>query len=432
MGGYVYVALYGLVYAVLLASALISAVYRRHARAVSVIALSLVALLVGVLGAKGAGTGISVSPFIPLLRVSFTKLSSVFSLVAALGALVAVLTSSRDDGIDYAALMIIVAGLIGFFSSGDLVWMLIFWETTVLPLYYMARRRGRVEQALLFLAYTQVAGILLAAASMLALSRLGSDALCDLAQLGGETRLLVLALLVLAFMIKGAVFPFHSWVPRLYAENPPIVAASSVIMTKMGLYGLALLSLYGLLGGSQLVITIALIGALYALLVAHRHIAVNDFPSAVAYLSVAHMSLIAAAMFTPTEPYRVANAATLYAIAHTFALIPVISTSWGASSLDGRLVAFTAIGLLPLPGLVFFGAEVLALSVLFEAGTLSLVLAVTSSLLNISAASWILYKALAELGTSSRVELRVLAGIVAALVILVVTGVAPIMVEPFT
>ncbi len=425
--------LYSLLYVALIASSLASIASRRRAWLYSLAASATATIIVIILGLGGASFAIPVL-HMPALVVSFNKLSTVFASVIALGSFLAVLLI-RDiaDENDYAVIMLTVLGLIGFFTSLDLFWMLVFWETTVLPLYYLAYRRGGRDTALLFLAYTQVAGILLAAATMLALHQVGSDALCHISQLTGSAGTLVAALLVAAFMIKASVFPFHFWLPRLYSENPAQVAMLSVLMVKMGVYGLALLRLYNVYSYFPALVALSLTGALYALLIAHRYISESSYVSALAYLSIAHMNFIASVTFSASQPQVIANAVVLYSAAHTLGLIPALAYSYLSSA--GRdeklLLAASSALLLPLPGLVLFGSEVLALTALLGTATWAIIIGALVSLLNISAASWLLYRALSEATTHKIAWNYLVAGLALASIAMIMMGIAPIIIEPF-
>ena len=433
MGGFLAEILYSLLYVVLLASSLASIASRRKAWLYSLAASTTGTIIVVILGLTGASFTVPIM-HMPALVVSFNKLSAVFASVMALGSLLAILLI-RDiaDEHDYAAIMLSVLGLVGFFTSLDLFWMLVFWETTVLPLYYLAYRRGGRGSALLFLAYTQVAGILLAAATMLALHQVGSDALCYISQLTGSVKTLVTVLLVATFMIKASVFPFHFWLPRLYSENPAQVAMLSVLMVKMGVYGLALLRLYNVYSYSPVLVALSLTGALYALLIAHRHIGESGYVPSLAYLSIAHMNFIASVAFSASQPSLIANAVTLYSVAHTLSLIPALAYAYLSSiGADERmLLAASSTLLLPLPGLVLFSSELLALAALLGTATWAIILGALISLLNISAASWLLYRALSEATIHGMKWGHLVAGLAIASITTIALGVVPVVIEPF-
>ncbi|HRP81570.1 MAG TPA: NADH-quinone oxidoreductase subunit M, partial [Flavobacteriales bacterium] len=104
----------------------------------------------------------------------------------------------------------------------------------------------------------------------------------------------------LAFAIKMPIFPFHSWQPETYTMAPTQgTMVLSAIMGKMGMYGIVVF-LYpivpqGTAYWQDFVIAISLFGALYAAVIAFRQ---ENFKRLVAYSSMSHLGLMAAALFT--------------------------------------------------------------------------------------------------------------------------------------
>jgi NADH-quinone oxidoreductase subunit M len=109
----------------------------------------------------------------------------------------------------------------------------------------------------------------------------------------------IFAAFFLAFAIKMPIFPFHTWQPNTYTEAP---AAGTMmlagIMLKMGIYGairwLVPIAPQGFNNYYPYAITIAVIGIVYASIIAFRQ---TDGKRLVAYSSIAHVGLIAAAIF---------------------------------------------------------------------------------------------------------------------------------------
>src|SRR5690606_5844417 len=103
----------------------------------------------------------------------------------------------------------------------------------------------------------------------------------------------------IAFAIKIPLFPFHTWQPDTYTTAPTAgTMLLAGIMLKMGLYGVirwlipvtpSAFDAYG-----WLAILMGVIGVVYASLIAFKQ---SDFKRLIAYSSVAHVGLIAAAIF---------------------------------------------------------------------------------------------------------------------------------------
>jgi NADH-quinone oxidoreductase subunit M len=106
-------------------------------------------------------------------------------------------------------------------------------------------------------------------------------------------------LFFVAFAIKMPIFPFHTWQPDTYEQAPTATTMIlSGVMVKMGLLGLIrwlmpILPMASFQWG-DVVMILAVIGIIYASLVAIRQ---DDLKRLIAYSSIAHISLMAAALF---------------------------------------------------------------------------------------------------------------------------------------
>jgi NADH-quinone oxidoreductase subunit M len=102
-----------------------------------------------------------------------------------------------------------------------------------------------------------------------------------------------------AFAVKLPLFPFHTWQPDTYEEVPTSVTMIlSGVMVKMGLLGLLrwllpVLPLASYMWG-DVAMTLAVVGIVYASLLAIRQ---DDIKRLVAYSSIAHIGLMAMALF---------------------------------------------------------------------------------------------------------------------------------------
>jgi NADH-quinone oxidoreductase subunit M len=105
-----------------------------------------------------------------------------------------------------------------------------------------------------------------------------------------------------AFAIKMPIFPFHTWQPDTYTTSPTAgTMLLSGIMLKMGIYGVIRWMLptipQGIADYGQLAIYLSVAGIIYASIIA---IMQKDFKRLIAYVSIAHVGLIAAGVFTNT------------------------------------------------------------------------------------------------------------------------------------
>ena len=229
----------------------------------------------------------------------------------ALGASTTV-TSRTKEFVVYTLLL--EAGMIGVFVSLDLFLFFVFFETILIPMYFIIGIWGserRVYAAMKFFIYTAF-GSALMLAGIIALAVLHNDqagspsfALADLSGLDlsvGAERWLFAAF-ALAFAIKVPVFPLHTWLPDAHTEAP---TAGSIllagVMLKLGTYGLLRFNLQLFPKASVDAIWImgilAVIGIVYGAAVA---IVQPDLKKLVAYSSVSHLGFIVLGTFALTS-----------------------------------------------------------------------------------------------------------------------------------
>ncbi len=189
--------------------------------------------------------------------------------IAVVGALSVIFSLSyiRDrERTDFYYLMMLLvnAGMLGIVLSADLLSFYIFWEimswATFLLISY---NRGRALPAGIKYIVMSVLGsgaFLIAALSLytrcgtLTISALGPL----LASASAGYVLFIMLLAFVAFGVKNAVLPFHTWLPDAHSEAPsPFSAVLSGILVRMGMYGflITFFVLFGLdrfldLGGS--------------------------------------------------------------------------------------------------------------------------------------------------------------------------------------
>jgi len=218
----------------------------------------------------------------------------------------------------YACLLLLETGLLGAFCAFDLLLFYVFFEVTLIPLFFLIGIWGgpqRQYAAYKFFLYTLSGSVLtlvgLIALVLCVLSRNETLAtpfsIPELArQLSGEDALpyhlqcWIFLGLSAGFVIKVPLFPFHTWLPLAHTEAP---TAGSVILAgvllKLGTYGFLRLCLPLLPGatlhlGVPLVATMAVIGIVYG---AFCSLAQLDIKKLVAYSSVSHLGFCMLGMF---------------------------------------------------------------------------------------------------------------------------------------
>jgi len=209
----------------------------------------------------------------------------------------------------YLFLMLVLeTGMLGVFVALDLVLFYLFFEATLIPMYFIIGMWGgprRVYAALKFFIYTMAGSTLMLVAILALRAQAGSFSLIDILAgppLAPDLQRWFFLAFALAFAIKVPMFPFHTWLPDAHVEAP---TAGSVILAaillKMGAYGYVRFALPLFPAAAQslagVLIALGVIGILYGGIVALRQ---RDFKSLVAYSSVAHLGFVVLGIFALT------------------------------------------------------------------------------------------------------------------------------------
>ncbi len=208
------------------------------------------------------------------------------------------------------AMLVLGTGMIGVFVALDLVLFYVFWEATLIPMYFIIGIWGgprRVYATIKFVLFT-MAGSLLMLVAIIALPLLhaqgGGAFTFDLTilmniEIRTEIQVWLFLAFALAFAIKVPLFPFHTWLPDAHTEAP---TAGSVILAgvllKMGTYGFLRFALPLFPDATLLMLPyisgLALIGIIYGAWVAMVQ---PDLKSLVAYSSVSHLGFVVLGIF---------------------------------------------------------------------------------------------------------------------------------------
>jgi NADH-quinone oxidoreductase subunit M len=215
----------------------------------------------------------------------------------------------------YAFLLILESALIGVFVSLDLLLFYLFFEASLIPMFFLIGVWGgerRIYAAVKFFIYTAV-GSLLMLVGIITLyflyhtfdypALLQAMNAKPLAEFGARVEFWLFLAFALAFCIKVPLFPFHTWLPDAHTEAP---TAGSVILAgvllKMGTYGLLRFNLALFPNASRewakVIMVLAVIGIIYGALVAMVQ---PDVKRLVAYSSVSHMGFVVLGLFSFTE-----------------------------------------------------------------------------------------------------------------------------------
>lgn len=273
-------------------------------------------------------------PWLPSLQIEFYfEMDSLSFLFIYLTSIIIPISlfAVNDEKLSFPntfyGLVLLLQGLLnGFFTAGDLVLFLIFWEAMLFPLFFIITLWGksfRRVAALKFLIY-MIAGSSLMVAGVLALyfaSTLQGNGTFNIAQLATISSQMphvqwICMIFVLAFSVKTPLFPFHAWLPDAYYEAPTSgTILLSSLLSKAGIYGFLRIGL-GLFpeqirDWSPLLLGLSIAGVLYGGLAAWMQ---NDYKRLIAYSSFSHVNFILAGIFI-FEPFA-HEGAVLQAINH--------------------------------------------------------------------------------------------------------------------
>ena len=216
----------------------------------------------------------------------------------------------------YLLMLLMEGGLIGVFSSVDLVLFYVFWEFILIPMYFLIGIWGsenRVYATVKFFLYTMFGSVLLLIGiiwlGFLCEPYIGEFSL-DLVKLQMaalnlplDKQIILFIFFTLGFLIKVPLFPFHTWLPDAHVQAP---TAGSVVLAalllKMGTYGLIRFSLSlfpaAFVKLTPYIATLAVIGIIYGALLS---IVQKDMKKLVAYSSVSHLGFIVLGTFALTQ-----------------------------------------------------------------------------------------------------------------------------------
>ncbi|WP_295003580.1 NADH-quinone oxidoreductase subunit M [uncultured Dechloromonas sp.] len=226
-------------------------------------------------------------------------------LLAALLSLIAVLVSRRmEEGarLYFVLVLLLESAMFGVFTARDWSLFYVFWEATLLPLFFLIDRLGgpnRQRAALNFFLYTLGGSVFMLVALLFLYDAAPghSFAMADMAA-GGRglplnTQLLIFAGLFIGFGVKMPVFPLHGWLPLAHVEAPsPVSILLSGVLLKMGAYGLIRAAdtlPAALLATQDWLAILAFVSLLYGGILAWRQ---QDLKAMVAYSSISHMGVV--------------------------------------------------------------------------------------------------------------------------------------------
>jgi NADH-quinone oxidoreductase subunit M len=218
----------------------------------------------------------------------------------------------------YAWMLALLAAMIGCFVARDLLLFYIFFELTLVPMFFIIGIWGGADRryaAGKFFLFTFTGSVFTLAAVLYMGVNAGTFEIGELVKyaqsnLSDTERHWILLALLAGFAVKVPLFPVHTWLPLAHTEAP---TAGSVILAgvllKLGTYGLLRIALplgviasTGLTASSlvaiKVIAVLCVIGVIYGALVAWVQ---QDIKKLVAYSSVSHLGFCVLGMVSFTK-----------------------------------------------------------------------------------------------------------------------------------
>lgn len=214
----------------------------------------------------------------------------------------------------FGMLLVLETGMLGVFVARDIILFYIFFEFTLIPLFFLIGIWGSEQRryaAMKFFLFT-LAGSMLTFLGLIAIVVFapGQGGLMSFSipqisaalqsnPLPLSMQCWIFAALFIGFAIKVPLFPLHTWLPLAHVQAP---AAGSVLLAgvllKIGTYGFARFNIWMLPEATAVfmpcLLWLSVAGIIYGALVA---LAQSDLKRLIAYSSVSHLGFCMLGLF---------------------------------------------------------------------------------------------------------------------------------------
>ncbi|CAH0345094.1 NADH-quinone oxidoreductase subunit M [Bacillus sp. CECT 9360] len=327
-----------------------------------------------------------------LIMVSLT------STLATLAAIASIHIKKEWKGY-FTLFLLLEIGMLGVFTAQNLILFFIFFEITLIPMFFLIGKWGYLEKekaAFSFLIYNGLGSAILLIVIMVLFARTGTvniEALQHIMTVGGvplfapisePMKYALLFGLLVAFGIKLPIFPLHSWMLKVHVQAPPaIVMLHAGVLLKIGAFGLIRFGM-GIFPDEfrEIALFVAILGVINFVYGAFLALLQTDFKRVLAYSSISHMGIVLIGVGAMNEAgiqgaiFQVVSHGLIAAL--LFFLVGVMHERVGTSTISdlGGLAKYMpitsgfllagAMASLGLPGMSGFVSEFMAFLGLFE------------------------------------------------------------------
>lgn len=235
----------------------------------------------------------------------------------------------KNEKVFYSLVLFMEFAMVGCFLSSDALLYYIFWELSLIPIYFLIVIWGngefekRRKAAVTFFVYTFAGSLFMLAAIIYMYKVTGSFLLQDFynANLSLTEQIWIFVAFFLAYAIKLPIFPFHTWQANAYQKAPFVgTMLLAALMCKMAAYSIIRWQLPITPQAAQelqpYVIVLCIIGVIYASILALKQ---DDIKRFFAYASLSHVGLIAAGAYSLTLDGLLGS--TILMLAHAIEVI---------------------------------------------------------------------------------------------------------------
>lgn len=244
------------------------------------------------------------------LSMPLVVLTAVISTMAA----VAGLMIDKRWKAFYVLFLIVEMGMLGVFTAANLFQLFIFFEFTIIPMFFMLGIWGyadRERAAFKFLLYNGFGSAIMLIVFVILFVLTGTLNITKIAELftspmspfnipdvpgyiPNSIRLGLFVALLLAFAIKIPIVPFHTWMLKTYQEgHPAVIMISSGVLIKIGGYALIRLNAsFFPQWMNELATLLAVLGVINILYGAVLALVQDELKQMLAYSSVSHMGIV--------------------------------------------------------------------------------------------------------------------------------------------
>ena len=201
----------------------------------------------------------------------------------------------------FTLLLLLELSILGVFSALDTVNFLLFWELTLIPLYFLLSLWGvganRRYAGMKYVLFMMSGGLPIMFAFVLLAIQTDGTLIFDYTKLvqvsqANPNQTIIFFLLLFGFGIKTPLFPMHTWLPVLAQEGHPGTIAT-IVGLKLGAYGLLRFTIPMTPDAAQtfqwMLIGLGIIGVIYGAVAA---LSQTNIRRMLAFSSLSHVGMV--------------------------------------------------------------------------------------------------------------------------------------------